>query len=85
MFFFSAPKELGYDSAIATCKKTLQDLQTDNLDLYLIHWPGKNKVKPDDPVHADYRKNTWRAFQDLKKQGRFNFYVSSGICQHVSM
>lgn len=52
-----------------TCKKTLKDLQTEYLDMYLIHWPGKNKLKPDDPVHANYRKETWRAFQDLKKQG----------------
>ena len=65
-----APKELGYDSAITTCKKTLQDLKTEYLDLYLIHWPGKNKVKPDDSLHVEYRKSTWRAFQDLKKQGR---------------
>ncbi|XP_066912268.1 glyoxal reductase-like isoform X2 [Clytia hemisphaerica] len=71
-----APKEMGYNSTIATCKKTLNELQTDYLDLYLIHWPGKNKLKSDDEMHKEYRKETWRAFQDLKEQG---FVKSIGV------
>jgi len=63
---------MGYESTISTCEKTLKDLQTSYLDLYLIHWPGKNKLQPDDSQHAHYRRETWRAFQDLKKQGKCN-------------
>ncbi|WP_405369651.1 aldo/keto reductase [Nonlabens sp. Asnod2-A12] len=58
--------------------QTLNDLQLDYLDLYLIHWPVAFKPevqaveKPDDyltpqeaPVHE-----TWNAMVDLKKAGK---------------
>lgn len=60
---------MGYDSAVKTFHQTLKDLRTTYLDLYLIHWPGRSKLKPDDIKHATYRKDTWRAFEDLLKQG----------------
>ena len=34
------PKNLNYDSVIASCEESLDKLGTDYLDLYLIHWPN---------------------------------------------
>ena len=58
---------IGYDSCIASCKAQLKKLQTDYLDLYLIHWPYQDwEGKTNDPKR---RKDSWRAMMDLQKQG----------------
>jgi diketogulonate reductase-like aldo/keto reductase len=53
------PDHLDYEEVINACKASLKRLQTDYLDLYLIHWPNPNL-----PI-----LETMRAFDDLKRQG----------------
>ncbi|MEN8816638.1 MAG: aldo/keto reductase [Nonlabens sp.] len=58
--------------------KTLNDLQLDYLDLYLVHWPVafqpdvQHPEKPEDylsPKEAPI-EDTWKAMVDLKKAGK---------------
>ena len=56
----------GYESTLEAFEISLNKLGLDYLDLYLIHWPGKDKYK-----------ETWKAFEELYKQGRVR---AIGVC-----
>jgi diketogulonate reductase-like aldo/keto reductase len=50
----------GYDEATAALKRSLDRLEMDHVDLYLIHWPVPSK---------DRYVETWKALIDARKQG----------------
>lgn len=52
------PKQ-GYQSTLDAIDESLANLQTDYIDLLLVHWP----------IHSQFF-DTWRAFEDSKKAGK---------------
>ncbi len=69
---------------VASCRKTLEDLQLEYLDCYLVHWPFPNYHAPGvsvDARSADARPYiheefmaTWRAMEQL---------VEAGLVRHI--
>lgn len=81
--FFIATKlwkeEMGYEEALAACERSLKRLNTDYIDLYLIHWP---KPTPD---YKDWKRldlETWRALERLYKEGKVRAIGVSNFLPH---
>lgn len=75
----------GADDVRPACLHTLEELNLDYLDLYLIHWPvGYKKSKAKIPYNDDgtiaisdtHYTETWGALEEL---------VSDGLVQHIGL
>lgn len=67
----------GYESAFKAFERSLELLQTDYLDLYLIHWPANGKQFENwKTINAD----SWKALEEVYKQGRVK---AIGVCNFM--
>ncbi|ORX70088.1 Aldo/keto reductase [Linderina pennispora] len=79
-----APTQQGYEKAKQAVLDSLEKLQTDYIDLYLIHWPGASRLKPDSPKHREMRAGSWRALEELYEQGKVrSIGVSNFTTRHL--
>lgn len=73
----------GYQATMEAFEQTLANLQTDYLDLYLIHWPNPVQYRT---TWQEATKATWRAFEELYAQGRIRAIgVSNFMPHHIDM
>ena len=67
----------GFDSALAAIDESLGKLGLDHVDLYLIHWPGDQDAPGD-------RAGSWRALEQIRKEGRARAIgVSNYMVDHL--
>lgn len=65
--------EQGYDNTLRAFDSSLKRLGLEYVDLYLIHWPVKNKYK-----------ETWKALEKIYKEGRArSIGVSNFLIHHL--
>jgi diketogulonate reductase-like aldo/keto reductase len=62
------PANASYAGTLKACERSLRRLQTDRLDLYLLHWPGAHPL--DETIHA---------FVELEQAGKIRFFGVSNF------
>ena len=62
-----------YENAIWECEQSLKRLNTDHIDIYIMHWPD-----PATPVEV-----TMKALADLKKSGKIRFIGVSNFDRNL--
>lgn len=71
-------EEMGYSETKEAFKRTLANLNTDYLDLYLIHWPRKS-------LDSEWKQTcieTWRAMEELYESGKIRAIGLSNFLPH---
>lgn len=71
------PKLHGYHAALRGFQESLDKLQTDYLDMYMIHWPV---ARGSEDTYREENLETWRAFEELYQKGKVR---AIGVCNFL--
>lgn len=79
-----APKDHGDDKCQDAIDKVLKDLETEYLDLFLLHWPGVQKLDVKDPLNRELRAESWKVLERNYKNNKFrSIGVSNYTLEHM--
>lgn len=69
----------GYETTLGAFEASANRLQTDHLDLYLVHWPIPAGYVGD---YRDLNRKTWKAMERLYREGRVKAIGVSNFLPH---
>lgn len=70
---------LGYDNTMKSFNQSLADLQTDYIDVFLVHWPRADMTDENWPEKI---QSTWKALEELYEQGKIKAIGLSNFLPH---
>lgn len=73
---------LGYDNAKSELEKTLKRLDTDYIDLYLLHWPRPDYGREDFDDWKRLDIESWKALEEMQKEGKIRSIGVSNFLPH---
>ncbi|MEF9942102.1 MAG: aldo/keto reductase [Lachnospiraceae bacterium] len=71
--------QMGYEEALCAFQESLEMLQTDYLDMYLVHWP---KPEPDTKNWESLDIETWKALEKLYAEQKVRAIGVSNFLPH---
>ena len=76
-----APKDHGAKRCEEAILNILRDLDTDYLDLFLVHWPGVQKLEVTDPQNRILRQESWKVMERFYREGKLRAIGVSNYTQ----
>lgn len=87
ILIYIAPRDHGDEKQVtAAVQRSLENLGTSYLDLYLIHWPGAGRIDAKSPENSKLRGLTWKTLMKLHDNGNGplkNIGVSNYTVKHL--
>ena len=69
----------GYENTLKEFEETMNNLDIEYLDLYLIHWPSPLAIRN---TWKEALEGTWKAFEELYRKGKIRAIGVSNFLEH---
>ncbi|CAG9329994.1 unnamed protein product [Blepharisma stoltei] len=78
------PSSKGFQFTYIKVLKSLEAMHCKYFDMVLLHWPGVDGFRPDDPRMPKMRLHSWEALEVLKEEGKVkSIGVSNFLINHL--